>query len=89
MPTKDISKQIRNNLLVQSDNIIKDLHDEEQIARWVSYRQQLRTFFDTLPNDYDYEKIAWPRTPDDIDALYRLAEAGDKEAARIIKKDKL
>lgn len=89
MPTKEISKQIRNNLLVQSDNIITELHDDTQINRWVAYRHQLRTFFDTLPDDYDFEKISWPRTPADIDELHRLAAIGEPEAIKTIKKDKL
>lgn len=89
MSTKEIHKQIRNNLLVQSDYIIKELYDDVQINRWVKYRQQLRTFFDNLPDNYNYSSIVWPRTPNDIDALYQLAAEGDAEAAKIIKKDKL
>lgn len=89
MPTKEISKQIRNNLLVESDRVIKELRDDTQINQWVIYRQQLRTFFDKLPDDYDYEKIIWPRTPIDIDELHRKAAEGDAEAVKIIKRDKL
>jgi hypothetical protein len=87
---KDFIKKVRNNFLVQSDSIIANITDLKEIERWKLYRQQLRTFFDDKPDNFDYiNDLIWPRTPIDIDALLQKAAEGDEEAISIIEKDNL
>lgn len=91
--TKEFAKFVRNNRLIHSDKVLSTLIDENaseaEINRWVVYRQQLRDFFIDKPEDYDYEKLIWPRTPEDIDELKRKAAEGNQEAAQIVQRDNL
>lgn len=87
MPTLEHSKVIRDHLLIESDIIVADLTDSQEISRWVHYRQLLRDFFANKPADFDYEKIIWPKTPRDIDALKQKAAEGDADAAAILSKE--
>jgi hypothetical protein len=93
MITKDFIKTVRNNRLKDSDHVIANYIEEgntEEVNRWVEYRNNLRTFFDNIPDDFDYQKdLVWPRTPFDIDALHEKASQGDQEAIEIIQKDGL
>lgn len=87
MPTLEHSKKIRNHLLIETDLIVAELTDPEEIARWVHFRQLLRDFFIDKPGDYDYEKLVWPKSPRDIDALKIQAAAGNTEAQAILAKE--
>lgn len=77
---RDFLKQIRNNILVETDIIITNIEDPTQLARWQTYREQLRTFFDDKPEGYNFIGFMWPDNPDNIDALLEKAAAGDAEA---------
>lgn len=60
-------RTMRNKLLKDSDWTqcldIKDLHSEEWLAAWKSYRQQLRD----LPSRYVFnETVPWPESPNGI-----------------------
>lgn len=87
MPTLEHSKIIRNHLLIDSDAIIAELIDPVEIQRWVHYRQLLRDFFVNKPADYDYEKLIWPKSPRDIDALKQKAQDGDADAQAILARE--
>lgn len=89
MSKKDLAVAIRDQLLCTSDQVFKDIYDPKLIERWKKYRHKLRTMFDNLPSNYNYDNIIWPRTPDDENALIKLAEQGDAEAKKIIKKEKI
>ena len=77
---RDFLKQIRNNILVETDIIIADIEDSTQLTRWQAYRDQLRTFFDDKPEGYDFIGFTWPDSPANIDALLQKAADGDAEA---------
>jgi predicted nucleic acid-binding protein len=87
MATFEHSKIIRDHLLIESDIIVAELTDAQEISRWVHYRQLLRDFFIDKPENYDYIKIVWPKTPRDIDALKQKAAEGDAEAIAILAKE--
>jgi hypothetical protein len=93
MITKDFIKSIRNNKLKESDHVIADYLEQgntTEANRWVTYRNQLRDFFDDKPENFNYQTdLVWPRTPYDIDALHEKASQGDQEAIEIIQKDGL
>lgn len=77
---RDFLKQIRNNILIETDDIIAEIDDAVQLARWQAYRQKLRTFFDDKPEGYDFVGFTWPDNPNNIDALLQKAAEGDVEA---------
>jgi len=77
---RNFLKEIRNNLLVETDDKVAGIDDPIQLARWQAYRQQLRTFFDDKPEGYDFVGFTWPDNPDNIDALLQKAADGDAEA---------
>jgi hypothetical protein len=83
-------RTVRNNLLVHSDTVISELEDKIEIARWMEYRTKLRNFFiDKDETYFSNNKLIWPKTPTDIDALKNLAAAGDTEAQEIIQREGL
>ena len=89
IPTFENTKRNRNELLKLSDRVFSTITDPVEVARWTTYRQQLRDAFVDLPVDFDWNMFVFPRTPTDIDELKRKAAEGDTEAAKIVKKDKL
>jgi len=89
VPSFSKTKFNRNELLKQTDRTISALTDIDKINSWALYRQQLRNMFVGVPEDVDWNMIVFPRNPDDIAVLKKLAAAGDADAAAIIKKDKL
>lgn len=89
VPSKARTKYNRNELLKSTDRVFATCTDPEEIALWLDYRQKLRTMFDNLPEDFDYNMIVFPRNPADIRALREKAAAGDQEAIEIIKRDGL
>lgn len=88
-PTFEKTKINRNELLKNSDRIFVTLTNAAEIDAWKLYRQQLRDMFVNLPDNFDWNEIIFPRTPDDIAELHRLANEGNEEAANIILRDKL
>lgn len=89
IPTKEKTKANRDELLKASDRVFALCTDPVEIEQWKSYRQGLRTMFDNLPDDFDYNMIVFPRTPADIKALKDKAAAGDQEAIEIVQRDNL
>ena len=89
LPSLIKSKTTRNHMLVLSDAVFQTLTDPVEIQAWVTYRQQLRTMFDGLPADYDWNMLVFPRSPKEIAALKDLAAAGNVEAIAIIERDNL
>lgn len=87
MATLEHSKIIRDHLLIESDIIVAELTDAQEISRWLHYRQLLRDFFVNKPADYDYVAIIWPKSPRDIDALKQKAAEGDANATAILAKE--
>jgi len=83
---RDFLKQVRNNMLVETDARLANIVDPVEIARWELYRQQLRTFFDDKPEGYDFLNFSWPDNPDNIDSLKEKAREGDTEAIEILKR---
>ena len=83
---RDFLKQVRNNILVETDARITEITDPSEITRWESYRQQLRTFFDDKPEGYDFSNFSWPDNPENIDALKERAEQGDAEAIEAVRR---
>ena len=83
---RDFLKQVRNNILIETDARLADIVDPVEIARWESYRQQLRTFFDDKPEGYNFLNFSWPDSPDSIDSLKEKANQGDNEAKEILKR---
>jgi hypothetical protein len=77
---RDFLKQIRNSILAETDIRIAEIDDSTQLARWMTYRQQLRTFFDDKPEGYDFVGFTWPDNPDNIDVLLQKAADGDAES---------
>ena len=83
-------RQVRNNLLIQSDIKISEIEDETELARWIQYRQKLRDFLVGKNETYFHNnKLVWPRRPIDIDALKAAAEAGDAESIEIVQREGL
>lgn len=77
---RNFLKQVRNNILIETDIRVVDIDDPVQLTRWQTYREQLRTFFDDKPEGYDFVGFAWPDSPDNIDTLLQKAADGDVEA---------
>lgn len=88
-PTYEKTKFNRNEFLKESDKIVATITDPTELQGWLTYRQQLRNMFVGLPDDFDWNEIVFPRTPNDIAELKRKAAAGDEEAAAIILRDNL
>lgn len=89
VPSFENAKFCRNELLKQSDRVVSKITDPAELAKWTTYRQQLRNMFVGIPEDFDWNMLVYPRSPDDIAELHRLAEAGDEEAQAIIQRDNL
>lgn len=83
---RDFLKQVRNNILVETDERLANITDPAEITRWENYRQQLRTFFDDKPEGYNFVGFSWPDSPDSIDGLKEKAAQGDAEAVEILKR---
>ncbi len=79
----------RNEFLKQSDRVFANLTNQAEIDAWSAYRQQLRNMFVGLPDNFDWNKTIFPRTPTDISELKRLAAEGNAEAAAIVLRDNL
>lgn len=89
LPSKERTKFNRNELLKSTDKVFANVTDPEEIEQWKAYREGLRTMFDNLPDDFDYNMIVFPRNPMDIKALKEKAAAGDPEAIEIVQRDNL
>jgi hypothetical protein len=89
LPTLENAKRNRNEILKNTDKVFATISDPDEIAAWVKFREQLRTMFDDLPDDFDYNMLVFPRSPVDIKELKEEAAAGDTEAAAIIKREGL
>lgn len=83
-PSLESHKQARNFLLKISDKIIADLLDPDDIQSWIDYRQQLRTMFDGLSADTDWNTIVFPRSPNDLKALQEKAAQGDSDSMSVL-----
>jgi citrate lyase beta subunit len=81
---RDFLKQVRNNILIETDIKIADIEDATQLARWQAYREQLRTFFDDKPESYNFVGFTWPDSPENIDALLEKAAEGDAGAIALV-----
>jgi hypothetical protein len=88
-PSYEKTRFNRNELLKQTDKVFAKVTDPVEIQQWITYRQQLRTMFDGLPEDFDWNEIIFPRTPMDIKALKDKAAAGDAFAIEIVTRDNL
>lgn len=92
-PRTSISKATavfaRDARLIASDKVFENLTDTTEINAWIDYRQKLRTLFDNLPDNYNWNELVYPKSPDDIKALKEKALNGDEEAKLIIAKENL
>lgn len=89
LPSFENAKFCRNELLKQSDRTVSRITDPEELAKWTVYRQQLRNMFVGIPEDFDWNMLVFPRSPDDIAEIKRLAAEGDDEAQQILIRDNL